>query len=148
MAGRINSRHSGICPRINVRRPCVQFCLSPISELRAMQESLAKSCPQRYNTDNPKQTKRSPSLPDPGKGRRAFLTTEPTTYSPGAHGKPAFKECYRVRESERKRPKISKKHQKKCFSFLRVQEAVGLNLTTYDIWANRTSSVLQDTLPS
>ena len=67
---------------------------------------------------------------DPGKGRRAFLTTEPTTYSPGAHGKPAFKECYRVRESERKRPKISKKHQKKCFSSLRVQEAVGSNPAT------------------
>ena len=45
-----------------------------------MQESLAKFCPQRYNADNPKRTKRFPSLPDLGKGRRAFLTTEPTTH--------------------------------------------------------------------
>ena len=67
---------------------------------------------------------------DPGKGRRAFLTTEPTTYSPGAHGKSAFKECYRVRESEWKRPKTSKNRYKKCFSSLRVQEAVGSNPAT------------------
>lgn len=91
---------------------------------------LASCYVQRYNADNPKQAKRSPPLPDPSKGRRAFLTTEPTTYSPGAHGKPAFKECYRVRELERKRPKTSKNHQKKCFSSLRAQEAIASNPTT------------------
>ena len=37
-----------------------------------MQEPLAKSCPQSYNADNPKQAKRSPSLPDPGRGEERF----------------------------------------------------------------------------